>query len=102
MAPKIFTFFRSPVTGTSGGQPTRLHVAWRVESCRKLASSVKSSAQFCARAFFNVGIGIALPTITLGGSGSRQYAFRSLHGKANLVKNLADVTRMVLNSEFFL
>src|SRR5439155_8789457 len=52
MAPKILTFFRCPVTGTSGAQPTRLHVAWRVESCRKLASSVKISAQFCARAFF--------------------------------------------------
>src|SRR5260370_41302209 len=33
------------VTGTSGGQPTRLQVAWSVESCRKLASSVKISAQ---------------------------------------------------------
>jgi hypothetical protein len=41
----IFTLLRSPVTGTSGGQPTRLQVACRVESCRKLASSVKISAQ---------------------------------------------------------
>src|SRR5262249_43192748 len=47
-----FTFLRSPVTGISGGHPTRLQVAWSVESCRKLASSVKMSAQFRKRAFF--------------------------------------------------
>src|SRR5207302_5228769 len=41
MAPKIFTLLRCPVTGTSGGQPIRLQVACRVESWRKLASSVK-------------------------------------------------------------
>src|SRR5712692_392541 len=52
MAPRIFTLLRSPVTGTSGGQPTRLQVACRVESCRKLASSVKISAQCRAWAFF--------------------------------------------------
>ena len=50
--PRIFTFLRSPVTGTSGGHPTRLQVAWMVESCRKLASSVKMSAQCRERAFF--------------------------------------------------
>src|SRR5437899_2520953 len=37
MAPRIFTLL--PLTGTSGGQPTRLQVACKVESCRKLASS---------------------------------------------------------------
>jgi len=52
MAPKILTFLRSPVTAISGARPTRLQVAWSVESCRKLASSVKMSAQFRARAFF--------------------------------------------------
>src|SRR5437870_8326675 len=52
MAPRIFTLLRSPVTETSGGQPTRLQVACRVESCRKLASSVKISAQCRAGAFF--------------------------------------------------
>ena len=52
MAPRIFTFLRSPVTGTSGGRPTRLQVACKVESCRKLASSVKISAQCRERAFF--------------------------------------------------
>src|SRR5216683_5929487 len=52
MAPKIFTLLRCPVTGTSGGQPTRLQVACRVESWRKLASSVKINAQFCRCAFF--------------------------------------------------
>jgi len=43
---------RAPVTGISGGWPTRLQVACRVESCRKLASSVKISARFSVRAFF--------------------------------------------------
>src|ERR1035437_2270982 len=52
MAPRIFTLLRSPVTGISGGHPTRLQVAWSVESCRKLASSVKRSAQCRERAFF--------------------------------------------------
>lgn len=51
-APRIFTFLRSPVTGTSGGQPTRLQVACSVESCRKLASSVKINAQCRDWAFF--------------------------------------------------
>jgi hypothetical protein len=50
--PKIFTLLRCPVTGTSGGQPIRLQVACRVESWRKLASSVKINAQFCRCAFF--------------------------------------------------
>src|SRR5690348_2751717 len=67
MAPRIFTFLRSPVTGISGGCPTRLQVAWSVESCRKLASSVKMSAQCRDRAFFSGwdrcggAIGPALP-----------------------------------------
>src|SRR5258708_22095449 len=52
MAPRIFTLLRSPVTGISGGHPTRLQVAWSVESCRKLASSVKMSAPRRAGAFF--------------------------------------------------
>src|SRR5437667_4365670 len=52
MAPRIFTLLRSPVTETPGGQPTRRQVACRVESCRKLASSVKISAQCRAWAFF--------------------------------------------------
>ena len=33
---------RSPVTGTSGGQPTRLQVACRVESCRKPSGQIHS------------------------------------------------------------
>src|SRR5450759_1625776 len=52
MAPRIFTLLRSPVTETAGGQPTRLQVACRVESCRKLASSVKINAQCRTWAFF--------------------------------------------------
>jgi hypothetical protein len=43
---------RCPVTGISGGWPTRLHVAYRVESWRKLASSLKIRGQFWAWAFF--------------------------------------------------
>ena len=46
MAPRILTLLRSPVTGISGGRPMRLQVACRVESWRKLASSLKISAQF--------------------------------------------------------
>ena len=52
MAARIFTFLRSPVMGISGGHPMRLQVAWSVESCRKLASSVKRRAQWRERAFF--------------------------------------------------
>src|SRR5439155_17772668 len=52
MAPKIFTLLRCPVTGTSGGQPTRLQVVCRVQSWRKLASSVKINDQFCRCVFF--------------------------------------------------
>src|SRR4051794_11065431 len=51
-APEIFTFLRVPVAAISGGLPMRLQVAWSVESCRKLVSSEKMSAQFRARAFF--------------------------------------------------
>lgn len=40
MAPRILTLLRSPVTGISGGRPIRLQVACRVESWRKLASSI--------------------------------------------------------------
>jgi hypothetical protein len=43
---------RSPVTGISGACPTRLQLACSVESCRKLASSVKISARFWVRVFF--------------------------------------------------
>jgi hypothetical protein len=43
---------RSPVTGISGGRPIRLQVACKVESWRKLASSLKISAQFLIWAFF--------------------------------------------------
>src|ERR1035437_8424889 len=52
MAPRIFTLLRSPVTGTWGGWPTRLQVACSVESCRKLASSVKINAQSFVWDFF--------------------------------------------------
>src|SRR5438876_12432260 len=38
-----------PVTQNSGARPTRLHVGCKVVSCRKLASSVKISAQFFLR-----------------------------------------------------
>ncbi|PYV66449.1 MAG: hypothetical protein DMG96_42320 [Acidobacteria bacterium] len=59
-----------------------------MESRRKLASSVNISAQFCARAFFNVGIHVALPTIPFGGIGSGQYALRPLHGKTDLGRRI--------------
>src|SRR5437016_12828566 len=52
MAPRILTLLGCPVTGISGECPTRLQVACRVESWRKLASSVKISAQFFSWAFF--------------------------------------------------
>src|SRR5207237_186154 len=52
MAPRILTLLRCPVTGISGECPTRLQVACRVESWRKLASSVKISAQFFSWDFF--------------------------------------------------
>src|SRR5437667_11093139 len=47
-----FPVLRSPVTQNSGARPTRLQVACKVVSCRKLASSVKISAQFFLWAFF--------------------------------------------------
>ena len=40
------------LTQNSGGRPTRLHVACNVVFCRKLAPSVKISAQFFLWAFF--------------------------------------------------
>src|SRR5271169_1555657 len=52
MAPRILTLFRSPVTGICGGWPTRLHVAYKVESWRKLASSLKIRARSWVWAFF--------------------------------------------------
>src|SRR5437588_3741553 len=55
MAPRILTLLGCPVTGISGECPTRLQVACRVESWRKLASSVKISAQFFAWDFFLAG-----------------------------------------------
>src|SRR6266852_6258077 len=102
MAPRIFTFLRSPVTGTSGGQPTRLQVAWRVESCRKLASSVKISAQCRDCAFFKAGIDAAVPSVLRRGIGARQHAAGPLHRKSPAVKQLAHMPRMILNPELLL
>jgi hypothetical protein len=59
--PRIFTLLRSPRMGTSGGRPVRLQVTRSVESCRKLASSVKFNAPFSVWAFFKVGIGLPVP-----------------------------------------
>src|SRR5580693_4976454 len=84
MAPKIFTLLRCPVTGTSGGQPTRLQVVCRVESWRKLASSVP------------------LPAILLISVGSGQHATRALHGEAQTMEQLAHMAWMIMNSEFLL
>src|SRR5438034_6398986 len=81
MAPRIFTLLRSPVTGTSGGQPTRLQVACRVESCRKLASSVKISAQCRAWAFFKVRIDVPAPAVLRRDIGAGQNAAWTLHRK---------------------
>ena len=44
--------FRSPVTGISDGWLTRLHVACRVESCRKLAPSVRDQRPVLGASFF--------------------------------------------------
>src|SRR5215472_13299237 len=79
MAPRIFMFLRSPVTGTSGGHPTPLPVAWMVESCRKLAWSVKMSVQFRERAFFNGRIDAPVPSVLRRGIGARQHAMRAWH-----------------------
>jgi len=102
MAPRIFTFLRSPGTGTSGGWPTRLQVACKVESWRKLASSVKIKAQFCAWAFFNLWIGASMPSVLRGGVGPRQYAPGPLHREAERVKQLAHMSRMVGDAELLL
>src|SRR5467141_3665897 len=94
MAPKIFTLLRCPVTGTAGGQPIRLQVACRVESWRKLASSVIF--------FFKTGIGVPLPAILLVSVGSGQHATRALHGEAQTMEQLAHMARMIMNAEFLL
>src|SRR5258707_8113541 len=102
MAPRIFTFLRSPVTGTSGGHPTRLQVAWSVESCRKLASSVKISAQCRDWAFFEGRIDAAVPSVLRRGIGARQHAARSLHPKTPTMKQFSHLAPMILNPELLL
>src|SRR5260370_9438267 len=102
MAPRIFTFLRSPVTGTSGGQPTRLQVAWSVESCRKLASSVEISDQCRDWAFCEGRIDAAVPSVLRRGIGARQHAARALHRKSPTMKQFAHVARMILNPELLL
>src|SRR6478672_9312453 len=99
MAPRIFTFLRSPVTGTSGGHPMRLQVAWSVESCRKLASSVKMSAQCRERVFFKGGIDAAVPSVLCRGIGARQHAAGPLHRKSPAMKQSAHMAGMILNTE---
>ena len=94
---------RSPVNGTSGGRPTRLQVACIVESCRKLASSVKISARlWVSGLFFKVGIGAPMPAVLRSSVGARQYAAGALHGEAHLVKQFAHVPRMVGDAELLL
>src|SRR3982751_5813231 len=96
-------FLRSPVTGISGGHPTRLQVAWSVESWRKLASSVKISAQCRERAFFFKRlIDAAVPAILRRSVGPSQHAAGPLHRKSPVMKQLAHVPRMILNAEFLL
>src|SRR5712691_5982756 len=102
MAPRIFTLLRSPVTGTSGGQPTRLQVACRVESCRKLASSVKISAQCRAWAFFKVRIDPAAPAVLRRDIGAGQNAPWTLHRKSPGRKQLAHMTGVILDAELLL
>src|ERR1017187_201711 len=100
MAPRILMLLRSPVTGISGGCPTRLQVACSVESCRKLASSVKISARLWVRAFFKVGIGAPMPAVLRSSIGARQDAAGALHREAHLVQQLPHVSRMVGDAEF--
>src|ERR1700758_4764899 len=102
MAPRIFTFLRSPVTGISGGHPTRLKVVWSVESCRKLASSVKMSAQCRERAFFKRGIDAAVPSVLGCGIGARQHTARPLHRKSPAMKQFPYLAGMILNTELLL
>src|SRR3982750_2572399 len=102
MAPKIFTLLRSPVTAISGGLPTRLQVAWSVESCRKLASSVKRRAQFRARAFLKLGINAAVPAILRCGIGARQYPAGPLHRKPQSTKQFAHMAGVILHPELLL
>jgi hypothetical protein len=99
MAPRIFKLLRSPVTGTSGGQPTSLQVACRVESCRKLASSVKISAQYRAWAFFKVRIDAPTPTVHIGAG---QHAARALHRKSPGMEQLTHMARVMVDAELLL
>src|SRR3990167_9954107 len=101
MAPRILTLLRSPVTGISGGCPMRLQVACRVESCRKLASSVKISARFSRRAFFKVGVGMPVPAILLHGIGARQQTASALHRKTPTMQELAHLSGVVTDAAFF-
>src|ERR1017187_5851343 len=87
MAPRILMLLRPPVTGISGGCPTRLQVACSVESCRKLASSVKISARLWVRAFFKGWDRCA--------DAAAQDAAGALHREAHLVQQLPHVSRMV-------
>src|ERR1700694_356330 len=102
MAPRIFTLLRSPVTGISGGQPTRLQVACKVESCRKLASSVKISAQCRAWAFFKLRIDAAAQAVLRRDIGAGQNAARTLHRKSPGMKQLAHMTGVILDAELLL
>src|SRR5207247_4307245 len=102
MAPRIFTLLRSPVTGTSGGQPTRLQVACRVESCRKLASSVKISAQCRAWAFFKVRIDVPAPAVLRRDIGAGQNAAWTLHRKPPGMEQLAHMAGVIRDAELLL
>ena len=58
-----------------------------MESWRKLASSLKISAQFFAWDFFKPGIGVAMPAVLLGGIGASQHP-------------MGPLSRISLNSSF--
>src|SRR5258708_24977221 len=100
MAPKIFTLLRCPVTGTSGGQPTRLQVACRVESWRKLASSANINAQFCRCVFFKAGISVPLRATLLVSVGWTQPATPALPAEAQTMEQHAHMSGVITNAEF--
>src|SRR5271166_2693850 len=102
MAPKILTLFRCPVTGICGGWPTRLQVAYKVESWRKLASSLKIRAQSWFWAFFKIGIDLAVPAILQLGVGFGQNPSWALHRKAQFMQQLAHMAGVVVHSELLL
>src|SRR5208283_496201 len=102
MAPKILTLFRCPVPGICGGWPTRLQVAYKVESWRKLASSLKIRAQFWSWAFFKIGIDLAVPAILQPGVGFGQNPSWALHRKAQFMQQFAHVAGMVMHPELLL